>query len=80
MLSSVPNSDRAIQVNIATMRTFVKLREMISTHKDLARKLTDLEKRYDAQFQIVFGAIRQLMAQPETKKRKIGFLRDEEEK
>ena len=50
MLSGVLNSARAIQVNIAIMRTFVKLREMLSTHKDLARKLADMEKKYDAQF------------------------------
>jgi hypothetical protein len=79
MLSSVLNSDRAIQVNIAIMRTFVKLREMIATHKDLAHKLDELEKKYDAQFRVVFDAIRQLMAPPtEAKKRKIGFGRDGE--
>ena len=61
MLSSVLNSDRAIEVNIQIMRTFVKLREMMSTHKDLARKLSALEKKYDGQFQIVFEAIKQLM-------------------
>jgi hypothetical protein len=74
MLSSVLNSDRAIEVNIQIMRTFVKLRELISTHKDLARKLSDLEKKYDGQFQIVFEAIRQLIEQPEPPKRKIGFI------
>ena len=73
MLSSVLNSERAIQVNIAIMRTFVKLREMLLTHKDLARKLSDIEKKYDAQFKVVFDAIRQLMTPPEPKKRKIGF-------
>lgn len=73
MLSSVLNSPRAIQINIQIMRTFGKLREMIATHKDLARKLEDLEKKYDAQFQVVFNAIRELMTLPEPKKRKIGF-------
>ncbi len=73
MLSSVLNSERAIQVNIAIMRTFVKLREMLLTHKDLARKLSDIEKKYDSQFKVVFDAIRQLMTPPEPKKRKIGF-------
>jgi hypothetical protein len=74
MLSSVLNSNRAIDVNIQIMRTFVKLREMISTHKDLAKKLSDLEKKYDGQFQIVFEAIRQLIEVEEKPKRKIGFI------
>jgi hypothetical protein len=74
MLSTVLNSQKAIQVNIQIMRTFTKLREMISTHKDLARKLNELEKKYDGQFQIVFEAIRQLIEQPEQPKRKIGFI------
>jgi hypothetical protein len=74
MLSTVLNSERAIQVNIEIMRAFVRLREMIATHKDLARKLEALEKRYDAQFKVVFDAIRELMASPTPKKRKIGFL------
>jgi ORF6N domain-containing protein len=74
MLSSVLNSERAIQVNIEIMRAFVRLREMIATHKDLARKLAALEKRYDAQFKVVFDAIRELMAPPEPNKRKIEFL------
>ncbi len=60
MLSTVLNSERAIEVNIAIMRVFVKLREMISSHKDLAKRLDDLEKKYDAQFKVVFDAIRQL--------------------
>jgi hypothetical protein len=81
MLSSVLNSDRAIQVNIAIMRTFVKLREMMASHKDLARKLDELEEKYDTQFRVVFDAIRQLMASPAAaKKRKIGFGRDGEGK
>jgi phage regulator Rha-like protein len=75
MLSSVLNSDRAIEVNVQIMRTFVKLREMLSTHKDLARKLADMEKKYDAQFKVVFDAIRQLMAPTVPKKGKIGFGR-----
>ena len=74
MLSSVLRSERAVQVNIEIMRAFVRLRELIATHKDLARKLEALEKRYDAQFRVVFDAIRELMAPPEPKKRKIGFL------
>ncbi|MBI4428344.1 MAG: IS3 family transposase [Ignavibacteriales bacterium] len=62
MLSGVLNSKRAIRVNIEIMRAFVKLRELLSTHKDLTRKLHELEKKYDAQFRIVFEAIRELMA------------------
>jgi hypothetical protein len=78
MLSSVLNSDRAIDVNIAIMRAFVRLREILATHKDLAQKLEQLEKQYDAQFRIVFEAIRQLMLPPPEleKKRRIGFARD----
>ncbi len=56
MLSSVLRSKRAVEVNIAIMRTFVRLREMISSNKALARRLTDLEKKYDGQFQVVFEA------------------------
>ena len=74
MLSSVLNSERAIHANIAIMGAFLKLREMLATHKDLARKLNEMEKKYDAQFRVVFDAIRQLMAQPEPKKKKIGFV------
>ncbi len=61
MLSSVLNSKRAIQVNIQIMRTFTRLREMIASHKDLARKLDALEKKYDGQFHVVFEAIHQLI-------------------
>jgi len=75
MLSSVLNSPRAIAVNIEIMRAFVRLRQLISTHADLARKLAALEKKYDAQFKIVFDAIRELMTPitPEEEKRVIGF-------
>jgi hypothetical protein len=73
MLSIILRSKRAVQVNIAIMRTFVRLRELMATHKDLARKLEMMEKKYDAQFKIVFDAIRQLMAAPEPKEKKIGF-------
>jgi len=78
MLSSVLNSPRAVQVNIQIMRTFAKLREIMTQHKDLARKLDGLEKKYDTQFKVVFDAIRQLMSPPATKKRKIGFGREKE--
>ncbi len=60
MLSSVLNSERSVQVNIAIMRAFVKLWEMIASHKDLSKRLDELEKKYDAQFKIVFDAIRQV--------------------
>lgn len=73
MLSSVLNSKRAVQVNIAIMRAFVKLRQMIASHKDLARRLNEMEKKYDSQFRVVFDAIRELMIPPEEDKRKIGF-------
>jgi len=77
MLSSVLNSERAIKVNIEIMRAFVKLRQILASNKELAKKLDELEKKYDAQFKIVFDAIRQLMASPEPKKRPIGFLVEE---
>jgi hypothetical protein len=74
MLSSVLNSSRAVQVNIEIMRAFVRLRELMATNKDLVRRLNEMEKKYDAQFKVVFDAIRQLMSPPEPSKRKIGFL------
>jgi hypothetical protein len=80
MLSSVLHSDRAIQVNIAIMRVFVRLREMMATRKELARQLSELEKHlrdHDHQIQTVFEAIRQLMAQPDPPKKKIGFMAKE---
>ena len=73
MLSSVLNSPRAVQVNIGIMRAFVKLRQMLASNAELAGKLDTLEKKYDAQFKIVFRAIRQLMSPPEPKRREIGF-------
>ena len=73
MLSSVLNSERAIEVNVLIMRAFVQLRRMISSHRDLLRKVEEMEKSYDRQFQVVFEAIRRLMAEPETPKKKIGF-------
>jgi hypothetical protein len=76
MLSSVLRSDRAIEVNIAVVRAFVRLREMLSTHKDLARKLAELEKKYDSQFRVVFEALQEMMKQPDSaSKRRIGFAR-----
>ena len=81
MLSSVLNSERAIQVNIAIIKTFIKLREILGSHKKLAERMEALEKKYDAQFRIVFEAIRQLMKEDENPKTPIGFhLRRGEEK
>jgi hypothetical protein len=74
MLSSVLRSKRAVEVNIEIMRTFVRLRQLLATNAELARKLEALEKKYDAPFKVVFDAIRQLMAPSEPKKRKIGFI------
>ena len=73
MLSSVLHSKRAIQVNVEIMRAFVRLRLLLATHADLARKLEDLEKKYDAQFRAVFEAIRELMEPPIPARREIGF-------
>lgn len=74
MLSTVLNSERAIQVNIEIMRAFVRLRQILASNAELARKMDALERKYDAQFKVVFDAIRQLMTPPEPSKRKIGFL------
>ena len=77
MLSSVLNSKRAIDVNIAIMRAFVQLRKMIASHDELARKLTELEQHlesHDEQIQAIFDAIRQLMTPPAKPRKKIGFI------
>lgn len=74
MLSSVLRSKRAVRVNIEIMRAFVRLRRMLASHKELAMKLEELEKKYDTQFKVVFDAIRELMAPPEPQRRRIGFL------
>ena len=75
MLSSVLNSERAAQVNITIMRAFVRMRELIATHKDLLEKITAMENKYDARFRVVFEAIRKLMQRPrEPKHRAIGFV------
>jgi hypothetical protein len=77
MLSSVLNSARAIDVNIEIMRAFVRLRQLLSAHTELSRKLADLERKlgtHDGQIEAIFQAIRQLMTPPEPSKRRIGFL------
>ncbi|MCL4492661.1 MAG: ORF6N domain-containing protein [Nitrospirae bacterium] len=79
MLSSVLRSKQAVLVNIAIMRAFVKLREILSTHKELAHKLAQLERKmekHDDEIRTIFQAIRQLMIPPETKKKRIGFRRE----
>lgn len=78
MLSSVLNSDRAVLVNLEIMRTFVRLRWMLDSNAELARKLEALEKKYDAQFKVVFDAIRRLLTPPATKPRQIGFRKQDE--
>ena len=79
MLSSVLRSKRAVQVNIEIMRAFVRLRQILASNKDLAKRLGELEKKYDAQFKMVFDAIRKLMvpSEPEPPKKRIGFLVEE---
>ena len=78
MLSSVLRSKHAVGVNIEIMRSFVKLRSMLESNKELAQKLAKLEQKYDAQFKAVFEAIRELMSPPPTpQKRRIGFVQDE---
>ena len=78
MLSSILNSERAIQVNIQIMRTFTKIRKMLASHKDLKQKIEEMEKKYDSQFKIVFNAIKELMSPPEKPIRKIGFKTEKE--
>ena len=77
MLSSVLRSKRAAQVNVEIMRTFVRLRRLLAKNAGLARRLDDLEKKYDVQFKVVFDAIRRLTQPPEPKKKRIGFITDD---
>ena len=76
MAASVLNSPRAVELSIYVVRAFVKLREMIASNKDLAKRLDEMEKKFDSQFKIVFDAIRALVAQPEPKVKKIGFINE----
>ncbi|MGA8754033.1 MAG: hypothetical protein WB712_10315, partial [Candidatus Deferrimicrobium sp.] len=73
MLSSVLNSERAVQVNIAIMRAFVRLRELAASQKDVLRRLDEMEGKYDRQFKVVFDAIRALMKPPKIPRRRIGY-------
>jgi hypothetical protein len=77
MLSSLLRSKRAVHVNIEIMRAFVRIRQILVSNTQFAKRLDALEKKYDTQFKLVFDAIRQLMAPPEPMKRKIGFLVEE---
>jgi hypothetical protein len=76
MLSGVLKSERAVRVNVEIMRAFVKLRRMLASNDELARKLKELEKKYDEQFRVVFEAITQLMTPPERERKKIGFVNE----
>ena len=80
MLSSVINSERAIQVNIQIMRTFTQLMNMLSTHEDLKHKIEAMEEKYDEQFRIVFEAITQLLEVDQKPKKKIGYLKERQAK
>jgi hypothetical protein len=73
MAANVLNSERAIQASVAVVRAFVRLRQILASNAELARKLEDLERKYDRQFKVVFDAIRQLMTPPEPKRKQIGF-------
>jgi len=77
MLSSVLRSKRAVRVNVEIMRAFVRLRRILAENAGLARRLDDLEKKYDIQFKVVFDAIRKLMQPPEPMKKRIGFVTDD---
>jgi len=78
MLSSVLRSDRAVQVNVEIMRAFVRLRDLVGHNREMAKRLDDLESKYDRQFKVVFDAIRELMAPPPSApKRRIGFVQGE---
>jgi len=80
MLSSVLNSRRAIQVNIQIMRSFTRLRQMLSTHEELKKKIESMEKKYDENFKIVFEALKQLLDTDDKPKRRIGFTVKEKQK
>ena len=73
MLSSVLRSSRAVKVNIEIMRAFVRIRQWLASNVELARKLAEIEKKYDSQFKIVFDAIRELMRPPDPPRKQIGF-------
>ena len=78
MLSSVLRSERAVQVNIAIMRAFIRLRRLIVNHEELASTIAEIENKYDAQFKVVFDAIREFMTPPTKSTGRIGFRPDED--
>ena len=78
MAASVLRSDRAVRVSVQVVRAFVRLRQLLATHHDLACRVDELEARYDGQFRVVFDALRQLIAPPEAPARRIGFERSSE--
>ena len=80
MLATILNSPIAVQASIQVVRAFVRLRQMLASNADLARKLDTLERKYDAQFKVVFDAIRQLMTPSEPKRKRIGFIHEKKEK
>ena len=80
MLSSVLNSPEAIRANIEIMRAFVRLREVLATHRNLARKLAAIKAEYDGEFHKIWQVIRQLIAPPDPPRRRIGFLQEEKGK
>ena len=76
MLSSVLKSKQAVKVNIAIMRVFVQMRQLLEGNKELAKKINELEKKYDGQFKLVFDAIKMLIHQKQQPRERIGFLKD----
>jgi hypothetical protein len=76
MAANVPNSQRAIEASVYVVRAFVKMREALATHKELVRRLDEMEQKYDARFKVVFDAIRALMEPPAKPRRRIGYLAD----
>ena len=75
MAANILNSKRAVQASVQVVRAFIKLRQMLNSNAELARKLSDLERKYDSQFKVVFDAIRQLMTPPEPQRKQIGFTK-----
>ena len=79
MLSGILNSDRAIKVNVAIMRAFIQMRRLITSYKDLEKKINELENKYDKNFSIVFEALKQLIRQESEPRKRIGFKTNEDE-
>jgi hypothetical protein len=75
MAANVLNSKRAVRASVQVVRAFIRLREMLASNAELAHKFNDLERKYDAQFKVVFDAIRKLMTPPEPQRKQIGFAK-----